>query len=601
MPENDLQNTSSSSPARTASTKWAWIGGAALALAALLSLHMALSHASGIGLPGCGPGTACARAAASRWGSVPGLGWPMSYVGGVFFAALTAAWFAGCGRVGGTILALIRLGIAASVFFVVVSIGERLWCGYCLAIHAANTFAWLASERVAPPSVSTTRQPRRPLLTFAVTATLAAAALTTIEWRARRAGSAAAERSLGESTAQLREGVPGSSGRFSGRYLLGPENARVRIVIFTDYQCPDCRLLETQSDALLKSRADVSLSIMHFPFCTECNPRAERTLHANACRAARAAEAAGALGGADGFWTMHRWLFDRAGAFDEAQLRAALTGMGFDQHRFAAEMSSDRTRDHLRADIDRAFSVGLNTTPMVFVNGVELKGWSAPDALTRAADAAAQAPVPASDLPPDALAKLVQEWLAQARSNIPPAVHPWVRGSTEPRVRIVLFGDYQEPNCAAADGLLRKLTASRPGTSYEFRHFPLNPACNPIAQSVPHPMACRMAAAAEAAGAAGGDAAFWAAHDYIFSHQRTFNDHALQAVLRPIGVDIKSIAQASATPQITGRILADCRSAEAVGVTGVPLIFVNDRRVPRWTYGELAVMEAILDRAESMP
>ena len=34
------------------------------------------------------------------------------------------------------------------------------------------------------------------------------------------------------------------TGGFTGRYRLGPEEAQARIVIITDYQCPDCRRVE---------------------------------------------------------------------------------------------------------------------------------------------------------------------------------------------------------------------------------------------------------------------------------------------------------------------------------------------------------------------
>ncbi len=569
-----------------------------LGLAALLSAQMALQHAAGIGLPGCGPGSPCARAAASRWGSLPGLGWPVSYLGTAFFCGVVVAWIAGRGAMSGALLALVRLGVAASVFFVVVSIGERLLCAYCLAVHGANFIGWIAAERAAGPGGAPRVRLRRTLASFAVGAALVGVALAVLDVRSRRAAAATAEKNLAVSTEALR-GAPGSDAArsFGGRFPLGPDHARVRVVIFTDYQCPDCRLIESQVEALIRARPDVSLSVKHFPFCTECNPRAERNLHPNACWAARAAEAAGALGGPDGFWRVHRWLFDRGGAFTDAELRAALPGLGFDADRFVAEMSSDRTLNVVRADIDEAFGVGLSTTPMIFINGVELKGWTAPDALSRAAEAAASSSSPATDRPPEALTKLVADWLEQPRSVIPPVPHPWVRGTANAHVRVVLFGDYQEPNCAEVDALLRKLAAERPDTSYEFRHFPLDPACNPIATSNLHPMACRMSIAAESAGAAGGEAAFWTAHEWIFGHQRTFTDHGLRAALEPLGVTPQSLANASVGPGIAGRILADCRAAEAVGVTGIPYIFVNDRRVPRWTYEGLPVMEAIVKRA----
>ncbi len=524
----------------------------------------------------------------------------MSYLGAAFFFGLAAAWAGGRGVVSPATRALARVGVAASVFFLVVAIGEGLWCFYCIGAHVANLGAWLIAERQGERSRTGLRATPS-LISFAAVALVVAGSLTLLDARTRRHAATTAERELAESAARLSEPTETASrpGRLAGRYRAGPENARVRVVVFTDYQCPDCRLVESRIEALLAERSDVSVTIRHFPFCTDCNPRAGRTLHPNACRAARAAEAAGLLAGPEGFWRMHRWLFDRAGAFGEADLRAALPALGFDPERFLAEMMSDRALAPISGDIDEAFGVGLGTTPMIFINGVELRGWSAPDALRRAADAAASAPQAeaAMDVPPGALDKLVNDWLEQPRASLPPGPRPWVRGSDGAKVRVVLFGDYQEPNCAEADSLLRGIVAGRSDASYQFRHFPLNPSCNPIARVAPHPLACRMAAAAEAAGSAGGDGAFWAAHEWLFANQRKFTDHGFMGALRPLGVEFTSLAEASAAPEIAGRILADCRAAEAVGVTEVPLIFVNERRVPRWTYQGLPVLGAIVDRA----
>src|SRR5690606_27324872 len=104
---------------------------------------------------------------------------------------------------------------------------------------------------------------------------------------------------------------------FEGRYRHGPEVVPVRIVVFTDYQCPDCDQLDQTLEGLIQGRPDVAVSVKHFPFSKACNPNVPREMHPNACWAARAAEAAGVLRGRDGFWAMHRWLFSRRGSFTD--------------------------------------------------------------------------------------------------------------------------------------------------------------------------------------------------------------------------------------------------------------------------------------------
>ena len=113
-------------------------------------------------------------------------------------------------------------------------------------------------------------------------------------------------------------------------------------------------------------------------------------IHPNACRAALAAEAAGLLGGEDAFWRMHSWLFDRGGDFTDAELQSGLREFGFDDAgTFLKTMGEEPARRRVREDIDqgRAF---VASTPTILVNGIELRGWNAPQGLERAVQAAAE-------------------------------------------------------------------------------------------------------------------------------------------------------------------------------------------------------------------
>ena len=145
------------------------------------------------------------------------------------------------------------------------------------------------------------------------------------------AGSAQAQ--LAESLAAVVEAASekhpdGPSSGFVDDDYQGPFEASIRIVFFSDYQCPDCRRVEAEIRALVSERDDISLSAKHFPLCTDCNRHITKSPHPNACWAARAAEAAGILRGNEGFWQMHYWLFDRSGSFTGAELQAGLSEIG---------------------------------------------------------------------------------------------------------------------------------------------------------------------------------------------------------------------------------------------------------------------------------
>jgi len=49
---------------------------------------------------------------------------------------------------------------------------------------------------------------------------------------------------------------------------------------------------------------------------------------------------------------------------------------------FTGPDADDATLQEVKKDIDEAYTLGIYFTPMIFINGVELKGWNAPQALT---------------------------------------------------------------------------------------------------------------------------------------------------------------------------------------------------------------------------
>ena len=132
--------------------------------------------------------------------------------------------------------------------------------------------------------------------------------------------------------------APAEPEGFTGRYRIGPEVAPVRVVVISDYQCPDCNTVEDQIREVLdeyKDTGKLSFSAKHFPMSNSCNRYlGSNNMHPNACWAARAAETAGRLRGNEGFMEMHRWLFARKGSFTDAELRQGLVELGYEPNEF---------------------------------------------------------------------------------------------------------------------------------------------------------------------------------------------------------------------------------------------------------------------------
>ena len=78
---------------------------------------------------------------------------------------------------------------------------------------------------------------------------------------------------------------------------LGPDDARMRLVIFSSFQCPSCRKIGNEINYLREHFGDsVQFVFKHFPLSTTCNSKVTSDKHPRSCQMAWAAEAGPAAG-----------------------------------------------------------------------------------------------------------------------------------------------------------------------------------------------------------------------------------------------------------------------------------------------------------------
>jgi protein-disulfide isomerase len=142
-------------------------------------------------------------------------------------------------------------------------------------------------------------------------------------------------------------------------HRLGPADAPVTVVVFSDYECPFC----VQTAPMLEAAQDhfgdrVALVHKHYPL----------TFHPGALPAARASICAGEQ---DKFWPFHRQLLLLQGIDDEA-LKSAAETVGLNMAAYAQCLQEPRAQEHILRDKEEALAAGVKGTPSVFVNGREL-------------------------------------------------------------------------------------------------------------------------------------------------------------------------------------------------------------------------------------
>jgi protein-disulfide isomerase len=142
----------------------------------------------------------------------------------------------------------------------------------------------------------------------------------------------------------------------------GPEDAKVLVIIFADYQCPACkRASQSTHQIAAECPGEVRIEFWNNPIES----------HRNADLAAIAGLAAQRQGK---FWEMHDLLFEN-GKHDQAtlELRAAEIDLDIDQ--FRTDMNDPALRERVMEEHELAFALGATNTPSYLVNGRLYKGW----------------------------------------------------------------------------------------------------------------------------------------------------------------------------------------------------------------------------------
>jgi len=146
-----------------------------------------------------------------------------------------------------------------------------------------------------------------------------------------------------------------------GDPFLGPENAPVIIVAFSDFECPYCGTVGTLfEEVLAKYPKDVKVVFKQFPL----------TMHKQAQGAALASLAAHRQGK---FWQYHDLLFENQKSLSEAKYTELAKKLNLDLEKFNRDSKSPATLQDLERDMADAQQAGVRGTPTIFVNGRRLK------------------------------------------------------------------------------------------------------------------------------------------------------------------------------------------------------------------------------------
>ena len=148
----------------------------------------------------------------------------------------------------------------------------------------------------------------------------------------------------------------------AGHPSIGPANAPITIVEFSDFQCPFCKRVEPALKQVREKYGDnVRLVYMDYPL----------PMHDHAIDAAKAGRCAEEQGK---FWQYHDAMFTDQNKESPADLKAIAKNLGMDTAKFDTCFDQAKTEAGVKADLEQGKALGIDGTPAFFINGRMLAG-----------------------------------------------------------------------------------------------------------------------------------------------------------------------------------------------------------------------------------
>ena len=146
-------------------------------------------------------------------------------------------------------------------------------------------------------------------------------------------------------------------------YALGPADAPITIVEFSDYECPFCRRwhAEVYRPLLAAYPGKIRLVYRNLPLTS---------IHPDALAAAEAAMCAGEQ---DVYWKYHDKLFGSESLGNSVYLQYA-QDLGLNMSTFEACLNNHKYQKAIETDSDFAINLGISSTPTFFINGLAIVG-----------------------------------------------------------------------------------------------------------------------------------------------------------------------------------------------------------------------------------
>lgn len=345
-------------------------------------------------------------------------------------------------------------------------------------------------------------------------------------------------------------------------HMLGRASAPVSVIVYSDFECPFCKLFSaTTKAALVKYRANVNLVFRHFPL----------PFHSFAMPAARASECVAKLRGERSFWLYSQLVF----AHDTSRYLSAARATGIDTATLSRCMA-DASIENIVLDEQKAAMKSVLGTPTTFIINHStgfmqtLEGAVPLETISSAIDDAIKGK---PSEPENPVVPPTDSGQPEAAAPVPP-VDPHtdhIRGNASARFSVVEYADFECPFCKRHQATMHALLTKYPDSvNWVYRHFPLSF----------HENAEREAEASECVATLGGNEAFWKFEDAIYDRTESngtgFSLDALAPLAASVGIDAQAYASCMSNPATASTVETETSSGRNAGINGTPTSILVD-------------------------
>jgi protein-disulfide isomerase len=365
--------------------------------------------------------------------------------------------------------------------------------------------------------------------------------------------------------------------------VLGKSSAKVKIVLWSDFQCPYCKRMAESLETLVKS--DTSKYALYAK---------DLVVHPTAMIEHQAALAANAQGK---YWEMHDLLFknqqelmqvgsDPGGMKTKLEEYAKQIGLNVDQ--FKADLEKEDFKAAIEADKKEAQAIPIDSTPTVFVNGF-FHGYDPEEIKAKAVEAAdgakaggVESKLNSIDTKIERMGQYFEKLKKSQGGGEPQGPQPGkeytfnmentpVIGKPGAKVKLVVFSDFQCPYCERMATILEDIQKESPDNiAIYFKHFLIHPAAG-----LEH----------EAAMSAAAQGKFKEMHDILFKNRTELTGLGQQGadklkekiyeLAKEAGVNPDKVKADLESGKYREQVAAAMKEGQAAGVRGTPSVFVN--------------------------